>query len=311
MLLTVTSVPSGLAVDDHILRVGALGHPAVPGTPRSALDLFGFIDGAPEHMAGKATALCFPLVMNHPFVDGNKRIGHAAMETFLVMNGYELAASVGDAEKVILTLAAGDLSREELLEWVTVGVREHQGPKKITNEPRVKAQTNLTRMADPRKSLTKTYIYAYLAVPTLLFIIFVYLFFSNLNPNLNRRWLHRRSSGYHMLLVSMLGGFASGMSFIIIFLLNSSGHRVYFDNTTSNTAFVYIDGLRRVSLEPKTRIRFTLSGGIWDFRVESGDADSEIIVRSKLRLHFFRPSNVIYNIENANSFWMDKAKYRY
>ena len=51
MLLTVTSVPSGLAVDDHILRVGALGHPAVPGTPRSALDLFGFIDGAPEHMA--------------------------------------------------------------------------------------------------------------------------------------------------------------------------------------------------------------------------------------------------------------------
>ena len=31
----------------------------------------------------KATALCFSLVMNHPFVDGNKRIGHAAMETFL------------------------------------------------------------------------------------------------------------------------------------------------------------------------------------------------------------------------------------
>ena len=36
----------------------------------------------------KATALCFSLVMNHPFVDGNKRIGHAAMETFLVMNGH-------------------------------------------------------------------------------------------------------------------------------------------------------------------------------------------------------------------------------
>jgi prophage maintenance system killer protein len=31
--------------------------------------------------------LCFSLVMNHPFVDGNKRIGHAAMETFLVLNG--------------------------------------------------------------------------------------------------------------------------------------------------------------------------------------------------------------------------------
>ena len=67
----------------------------------------------------KATALCFSLVMNHPFVDGNKRIGHAAMETFLVMNGYELDAEIDDAEKVILTLAAGDLSRKELLDWVT------------------------------------------------------------------------------------------------------------------------------------------------------------------------------------------------
>ena len=71
----------------------------------------------------KATALCFSLVMNHPFLDGNKRIGHAAMETFLVMNGYELSADVDDAEKVILTLAAGELSREELLEWVTSHLR--------------------------------------------------------------------------------------------------------------------------------------------------------------------------------------------
>ena len=35
----------------------------------------------------KAAALGFSIIMNHPFVDGNKRIGHAAMETFLVMNG--------------------------------------------------------------------------------------------------------------------------------------------------------------------------------------------------------------------------------
>lgn len=45
-------------------------------------------------LAEKAAALCFSLVMNHPFVDGNKRIGHAAMETFLVMNGFELNADV-------------------------------------------------------------------------------------------------------------------------------------------------------------------------------------------------------------------------
>jgi death-on-curing protein len=69
-------------------------------------------------MESKATALCFSLVMNHPFVDGNKRVGHAAMETFLVMNGFELASDVDDAERVILDLAAGELSREGLLEWV-------------------------------------------------------------------------------------------------------------------------------------------------------------------------------------------------
>lgn len=70
----------------------------------------------------KATALCFSLVMNHPFVDGNKRIGHAAMETFLVLNGYEISTDVDDAETVILDLAAGDVSREQLLDWVTAHV---------------------------------------------------------------------------------------------------------------------------------------------------------------------------------------------
>ncbi len=70
-------------------------------------------------LAEKATALCFSLVMNHPFVDGNKRIGHAAMETFLVLNGFELVTEVDDAERVILNLAAGELSREELLNWVS------------------------------------------------------------------------------------------------------------------------------------------------------------------------------------------------
>jgi death-on-curing protein len=69
-------------------------------------------------LAEKAAALCFSLVMNHPFVDGNKRIGHAAMETFLVMNGFELDADVDDSESVILRLAAGELERIPFTEWV-------------------------------------------------------------------------------------------------------------------------------------------------------------------------------------------------
>jgi len=56
--------------------------------------------------------------MNHPFVDGNKRIGHAAMETFLVLNGHELAASVDEQESIILQVAAGTISRDSFEEWV-------------------------------------------------------------------------------------------------------------------------------------------------------------------------------------------------
>jgi death on curing protein len=69
-------------------------------------------------LAEKAAALCFSLVMNHPFVDGNKRIGHAAMETFLVMNGFELDSDIDDSESVILGLASGDLGRPAFAEWV-------------------------------------------------------------------------------------------------------------------------------------------------------------------------------------------------
>jgi len=67
----------------------------------------------------KATALCYSLVSNHPFIDGNKRIGHAALETFLILNGFELEANVDDSEQVMLKLAAGDLTRDELLHWIS------------------------------------------------------------------------------------------------------------------------------------------------------------------------------------------------
>jgi len=66
----------------------------------------------------KAAALGFSLVMGHPFVDGNKRTGHAAMETFLVLNGYELNAPVDEQERVMFELAAGELSRDNFLSWV-------------------------------------------------------------------------------------------------------------------------------------------------------------------------------------------------
>jgi death-on-curing protein len=66
----------------------------------------------------KAAALCFFLVMSHPFIDGNKRIGHAAMEAFLILNGFEIEASIDEQEKIILDLAAGKMDREEFTIWL-------------------------------------------------------------------------------------------------------------------------------------------------------------------------------------------------
>jgi death-on-curing protein len=66
----------------------------------------------------KAGALAYSLCMNHPFVDGNKRIAHAAMEIFLVLNGFEINASVDEQENLFLDLAAGNLNRRDLIDWL-------------------------------------------------------------------------------------------------------------------------------------------------------------------------------------------------
>ena len=65
----------------------------------------------------KAAALGYSLIMNHPFLDGNKRIGHAAMETFLVINGKELKSTIDEQEKVIVNLAADIIDRKVFTEW--------------------------------------------------------------------------------------------------------------------------------------------------------------------------------------------------
>jgi len=83
---------------------------------------FGGQDLYPD-LIEKAAALCFSLVQNHPFLDGNKRVGHAAMETFLILNGFEIDAGIDDQEKTILELASGTLPRRALVSWLRGHVR--------------------------------------------------------------------------------------------------------------------------------------------------------------------------------------------
>lgn len=68
----------------------------------------------------KAARLCFGLVKNHPFVDGNKRIGAHAMLVFLAINGVYLSYTQQELSDVILLLAAGKIGCDELLKWIIV-----------------------------------------------------------------------------------------------------------------------------------------------------------------------------------------------
>ena len=74
----------------------------------------------------KAAALGHSLIQNHAFLDGNKRIGQAAMEVFLVLNGFEISAAVDEQEQIILNVAGGGMSRSELSHWLS---------EKIVNRP--------------------------------------------------------------------------------------------------------------------------------------------------------------------------------
>ncbi len=68
-------------------------------------------------LAAKAAALMHSLVVNHGFVDGNKRVGAAAAELVVEVNGYRLRAEDSDLEKITFSVARGELSAEALAIW--------------------------------------------------------------------------------------------------------------------------------------------------------------------------------------------------
>ena len=109
-LITETGGSSGLR-DEGMLN-SALNDP---------FQTFGKEDMYPS-LQQKAARLCFGLVKNHPFVDGNKRIGAHAMLVFLALNGVELQHLQAELSDVILQLTAGEIEATDLLRWIL----EHQ-----------------------------------------------------------------------------------------------------------------------------------------------------------------------------------------
>jgi death on curing protein len=66
----------------------------------------------------KAVRLGYGLIKNHPFVDGNKRIGAHAMLVTLANNGIQLGYTQAELQRAILDVASGEASFDELLAWV-------------------------------------------------------------------------------------------------------------------------------------------------------------------------------------------------
>lgn len=66
----------------------------------------------------KAARLCYALIRNHPFIDGNKRIGVLAMLTFLELNYVKLDYTDDDLIRIGLQIAIGEMDAEELSNWI-------------------------------------------------------------------------------------------------------------------------------------------------------------------------------------------------
>lgn len=69
-------------------------------------------------VATLAAAYAFELVKNHPYRDGNTRIGFLAMVTFLGVNGHDFSATDAEVAAEILALADGSVSEDTLADWI-------------------------------------------------------------------------------------------------------------------------------------------------------------------------------------------------
>jgi death-on-curing protein len=99
---------------------GLMGIRSFPALESAVMQPRATFDGTELYpsLIEKAAILGYMLIQNHPFVDGNKRIGHAAMEVFLLINGYEIQAGVDDQEQLILGVASGTIGKEPLTTWL-------------------------------------------------------------------------------------------------------------------------------------------------------------------------------------------------
>lgn len=95
-------------VRDEGLLLSALARPQ---------NLLAYGDPSPD-ISALAASYAYGVAKNHPFIDGNKRTALVVARTFLLLNGCNIEASQEEKFITFLKLAEGNLSEEELAEWI-------------------------------------------------------------------------------------------------------------------------------------------------------------------------------------------------
>ena len=116
------TLAEALAIHEmQIARFG--GTPGVrdSGLLESALarprNLWSYGEPAPDLVA-LAAAYAFGAIRNHPFLDGNKRVGYVLCRVFLLKNGRNLVGTQEEKYRTFYAVASGELSEEELAAWI-------------------------------------------------------------------------------------------------------------------------------------------------------------------------------------------------
>ena len=111
------AIPIQRIWSDGIFQIGSRDEGLLESALAAPFQTFG---GEPVYpsLQAKAAQLGFGLIRNHPFVDGNKRIGAHTMLVFLAVNGIELRYEQQELIDIVLSVAAGQIDRQGLLQWI-------------------------------------------------------------------------------------------------------------------------------------------------------------------------------------------------
>lgn len=115
---------------DQIARYGGSAGLRDEGLLRSAIGTVEATFGGiwlHEFPHGMAAAYLFHLAANHPFVDGNKRVGFACALTLLELDGFRLAVDQLVAQEIVLAVAHGEMEKEAVTEFFRAHVKTAAG----------------------------------------------------------------------------------------------------------------------------------------------------------------------------------------